>query len=179
MGLWDQVRREVQRVVQGSQGTAQQSRPTTRFFTPEDQRGPLPDTLLTTDDMEAATGQRPMGEPDRKGGGSENDTGYTRVCEWKMTGDDELLINLCRIRGAEGLALVESRRDWFDDCTPIEGLGDDAWFEVTDDPQGRKQLSITARQGMYKVSLVHSSRAGATDITPLKELMGKVLSRLD
>lgn len=74
----------------------------TGLFTPEDQRGPMPKTLLTADDVEAATGQRPVGEPDRKGGGSENDTGCTTVCEWKLTGGDELLINLCRILGTEG-----------------------------------------------------------------------------
>lgn len=73
---------------------------------------------------------------------------------------------------------MKSRRDWFEHCTPIEGLGDDAWYEVTDDPQGRKQLSVVAGQGMYKVVLVHSSTARATDVTPLEERMGKILSRL-
>lgn len=53
----------------------------------------------------------------------------------ELTGGDELLINLCRIRGTEGLALVKSRRDWFEHFTPIEGLGDDAWYVVTDDPR--------------------------------------------
>ena len=49
---------------------------------------------------------------------------------------------------------------------------------MTDDPQGRKQLSVDARQGMYKVALVHSSTARTTDVAPLEELMGKILSRL-
>jgi hypothetical protein len=187
MGLWDVVRREVGRVLQDSSRSRPRSRGSSgkakpRRTTPEALRGPDPGTLLTAEEMEAATGGRPVGEGDRKSGGQDVDVGYMRVCEWQLSNGDELLINFTRFGDEDDVALWRSRFDdpsWknVDDEKPLEGVGEVGIWYVTK-ADGGNELHLSAKQGMYYSNLVHSSRAGATDITPLANLMTKVLSRL-
>lgn len=184
MGVWDEVRRgvrrELLRVLRGSAGqsrTGARRYPTAGDTTLAALKGPDPGTLLTADEIEAATGNRPIGEGDRKSGGMEVDVGYSRVCEWTLTGGDELLINVTRFPDQAAASLWESR-NWNQE-KPLGGLAEVGRFKVAKDPKGRTELHVTAKQGMYAVYLVHSSAARVTDITPLKELMRTVLSRLD
>jgi hypothetical protein len=193
MGIADVLRREVRRIWrQGARSTTRSRRRTrshsrkvtSRRTIPEALRGPDPGTLVTAVDMEEATGSRPVGEGDRKSGGQEVDTGYMRVCEWKLSDGGELLVNFTRFADSADVALWRSRWDdpsWrnVDDEKALEGVGEAARWYVTKSPKGGTELHVSAKEGMYSVHLVHSSKAGATDITPLSNLMVKVLARLN
>ena len=184
MGFWNVVGREVGRVLRESmQSTSGSPTGSSPPVTPEALRGPDPSTLLTAGEIEEATGGRPVGEGSRKYGDSDNDIGYMRVFEWTLSNDGELLINFTRFRDDDALALWRSRIEdpsWQVDYErPLEGLGELAWAGVTKDPKGGTEIHVSAKQGMYKSSLVHSSRSGAKDTGPLVTLMAKVLSRLE
>ena len=186
MGLWDAVRGEVGRILrEGTRSTTTQSRGRSKAkrATSKAQRGPDPSTLVTADEIEEATGGRPVGEGDQKSGGSDNDVGHMRVCIWQLSNGGEFLINFTRFWDDDALALWLSRNEdpsWqVDYLRPLEGVGELAEHGVTKDPKGGTEIHVDAKQGMYSSALVHSSRAGATDTTPLANLMVKVLARLD
>ena len=188
MGIWDQVKREVGKVVReatkpsASSGGGRAARQEDGE-TPEALRGPDPGTLLRAEDIEAATGSRPVGEGDRRSGGMEVDTGWFRVCIWQLADGGELLINSNRLRGEAGVALWRSRWDdpsWqnVDHEKALDGLGDAAKWYVTRSHKGGTELHVTAKQGMFVSQLVHTSPAGSRDIGPLSDLMRTVLARL-
>ena len=185
MGFWNLVGREIGRVLQESTRSPSGSSAgsSSQPVTPEALRGPDPSTLLTADEIEEATGGRPVGEGSRKYGDSENDIGYMRVFEWTLSNGGELLINFTRFRDDDALALWRTRIEdpsWEVDYErPLEGLGELAWAGVTKDPKGGTEIHVSAKEGMFKSSLVHSSRSGAKETEPLVSLMAKVLSRLE
>ena len=188
MGFWKQVSRTVTDVLRESgSGSKAGSKPKAKAkarqpVTPESERGPDPGTLVSADEIERATGSRPVGEGDRKSGGSENDTGFFRVCIWALADGGELLLNFTRLRGAEGEELWRSRWDdpsWHTDGErPLDGLGEVAKWYVTRSHRGGTELHVTAKQGTYQSQLVHTSPSGAKDISALSDLMATVLTRL-
>jgi hypothetical protein len=198
MGIWDAVRRvmgrEIEEAVRERVDEAlpeplrskkkgkRRAKALPYAVLPEHLRGPAPETFLTADDIEQACGRGPVGEVDRKRGGSDNDIGYTQVCEWKLAGGGELLLNYTRIRDREAEELWWSR--WNDpswqveDEKPLEGVGEVATWHLANDPKGGTELHVDAKEGVHKASIVYSDRGGSTDITPIVELMNKVLARL-
>ena len=171
MGLWDELRSQVR---QGLRSPRPRRNETKAADAP-----PVPDPggLMTAEEIEAATGHRPLGEGDRKGGLLASDVGFSRVCEWMLAGGDELLVNVCRLHDRQAAALWESR-NWNEE-EPLAGIGDMGRFLVTKDHKGRTELHVTARQGLYTVMLVHSSAAGLRDVEPLRALAAQVLTRFN
>ena len=186
MGLWDQVKREVGKVVREA---TEDRRPATSKRrrddgpSPEALACPDPGTLLSPAEIEAATGAPPVGEGDRRSGGQELDTGFFRVCIWALADGGELLLNVDRLRGAEGEALWRARWDdpsWqnVDHERPLDGLGEAAKWYVTRSHKGGTELHVSAKQGRFVSQVVHTSPSGSKDIGPMTELMRTVLDRL-
>ena len=190
MGFLGDLGREVGRVVREStrSTTGKSTKPAKRSASraptsPESERGPDPGTLLSAADIEAATGSTPVGEGDRRSGGQDLDTGYFRVCIWQLADGGQLLVNSCRLRGAEGEALWRSRWDdpsWQDvgNAQPVEGLGEAAKRYVTSS-KGSTELHVSAKAGPFHSQVVHTSPAGSRDLAPLTELMRTLLTRLE
>ncbi|MGH9279118.1 MAG: hypothetical protein ACRD12_13560, partial [Acidimicrobiales bacterium] len=127
-GLWDQVRKVLTSVT-GSGGPEReraQSRqaPVTG--------GPGACTLVTEDEIEAATGNRPLGPGDPKGGGMQTDIGLFKVCQWKLAGGDEFLANLTVCRDQDAVDLARSR-NWNEE-KPLAGVGEIGRCKVNKDP---------------------------------------------
>ncbi|MGH9278869.1 MAG: hypothetical protein ACRD12_12295, partial [Acidimicrobiales bacterium] len=84
-------------------------------------------------------------------------------------------LTVCRDQDAVDLA---RSRNWNEE-KPLAGVGEIGRCKVNKDPDGNNELHVTAFQGRYVVSFVHTSAAHATDVTLLKDLMLRVLARLD
>lgn len=78
-GFWNQVRRIVEQVTASTRPVSRPSLTRTRW--PQVTGGPDACTLVTDDEIEAATGHRAIG-PGDKGGGSQTDIGLFKVCQW-------------------------------------------------------------------------------------------------
>ena len=177
-GVWREAKRHLRtrlRSVTARSGatTSQPQRP--RFSRGRD--GPEACSLVTADEIEAATAHRPLGPGDPKSGGMETDIGLFKVCEWSLTDGDEFLVNITTCRDQEAVDLARSR-NWNEE-KPLAGLGELARWKVNDHPGGHTELHVSAYQGRYALSFVHTSAAGATDISGLRDLMAKVLARLE
>ncbi len=190
MGFLDKLVRSVTDVVrqQGRPAAASRGSAPSPKEVPEALRGPEPGALLTADEIEAATGSRPVGEGDRRSGGSETDVGWFRVCIWQLADGGELIVNSTRIRDDAGLELWRSR--WNDpgwqnapNTKPLAGVGDDAKWCVKKaskkkSPGGGTELHVDAKQSWYTTSFVHTSPAGSKDPAPLAALTAELLARL-
>ena len=91
------------------QGKATRTKTPASKEVPAALQGPEPGALLSADDIEAATGSRPVGEGDRRSGGFDTDVGFFRVCIWQLADGGELIVNSTRIRDDAGLELWRSR----------------------------------------------------------------------
>jgi hypothetical protein len=178
-GFWDQMRRIVTQVAAGSRPASRSSTSRRAPRWPVVSGGPDACALVSDDEIEAATGHRPVGPGDPKGGGSQTDIGLFKVCEWRLTGGDEFLTNVTVCRDQAAVDLARSR-NWNEE-TPFPGLGDLARYKVDRNPRGNTELHLSAYKGRYALSFVHTSTVPKTkaDIEPLKALMAAVLARLD
>lgn len=152
--------------------------------TPVELRGPDPTTLLTASDIELVTGSLPDGEPDRRSGGIDVDTGFMRACIWPLQDGGELLLNFTRFATEEHIALWRTRWDdpgWANDENekPLDGVGEIGRWHVGKAARGGTELHVTAKLGMYESQLVHTSPSGSRDIAPLSALLATVLGRLN
>ena len=188
MGFLEKVgkglRDELGKVLRESSGpaTTPKRKAARQETTPLAERGPDPGTLVSPEEIEAATGSAPVGEGDRRSGGMDTDIGFFRVCIWQLADGGQLIVNSTRIRGPEGEALLRSRWDdpsWQEGGEkPLAGVGELARTRVTKSPKGGTELHVDAKEGRYDASLVHTSPAGSRDVTPLVALMTTLLSRL-
>jgi hypothetical protein len=167
-GLWEQVRRVLTSATETTTtGRRRRPAPVTG--------GPDACSLVSADEIEAATGNRPLGPGDPKSGGTQTDIGLFKVCQWRLTGGDEFLVNVTVCRDEASIDLARSR-NWNEE-KPLPGVGEVGRFKIGKDPDGGTEIHITAFQGRYVFSFVHSSAGGSRDIEPLKALMLKVLAR--
>ena len=177
-GVWREVKRRIAEAVEKRDGALRSNHQPAAA--PEVQAradGPDACSLVTADEIEAATAHRPLGPGDPKSGGMQTDIGLFKVCEWRLTDGDQFLVNVTTCRDQESVDLARSR-NWNEE-KPLPGLGELARWKVNDDPQGHTELHVSAYQGRYALSFVHTSAAGATDISGLRDLMAKVLARLE
>ena len=174
-GVWGEVQRQLRKVF--ASGSASTTRQPSRRGPAPVLHGPDACSLVTADEIEAATGQRPLGPGDPKSGGMQTDIGLFKVCQWRLTGGDEFLVNVTTCRNQDAVDLARSR-NWNEE-KPLPGLGELGRWKVNENPRGDTELHLSAYQGRYALSFVHTSAAHATDITPLKDLMTKVLARLE
>lgn len=177
-GVWREVKHHLRKQLRSvtARSGATTGQPPSPRFSPV-RGGPDACSLVTADEIEAATAHRPLGPGDPKSGGMQTDIGLFKVCEWKLTDGDEFLVNVTTCRDQEAVDLARSR-NWNEE-KPLPGLGELARWKVKDDPRGHTELHVSAYQGRYALSFVHTSAAGATDISGLRDLMAKVLARLE
>jgi hypothetical protein len=136
------------------------------------------DALVSDAEIEAVTGGTPVGEPRRNGpNGSETDLGRHVIRESKLSNGDELLISLGNCTDARAARLALDRIAEVE--KPLAGVGERGLVRVKKHTkQGTSEISVTALQGSFTLSLVHTSTTMQTDPEPLTDLLRTALARL-
>jgi hypothetical protein len=136
------------------------------------------DALVTDAEIEALTGAAPVGEPRRNGpDGSEVDLGRHVIREVQLANGDELLIALGNCTDARAAQLSMDRVAEVE--KPLAGVGERGLVRVKKHPErGTSEISVTALQGTFTLSLVHTSTTMQTDPAPLTDLLRTALTRL-
>ena len=141
---------------------------------------PIPDlaTLVTPVEIEAVTGGSPKGEPRRNGPrGTEVIGGRLLIWEAQLTNGDEFLITLTVNFDVAGARLTMDRMNEAEH-EPLEGVGDRGLMRVKSYKQkGTSEVGVSARKGVYTLSLTHTSATGQTDHGPLTDLLRTALTR--
>jgi len=136
------------------------------------------DSLVTDAEIEAVTGALPEGEPRRNGPeGSDTDLGRHIIRESKLSNGDTFLVSLGNCSSASAAQLSMDRVAEYEKA--LAGVGERALTRVKKYPKnGSSEISVTALQRNFTVSLCHTSTTGQTDLAPLIELAKTVLTRL-
>jgi hypothetical protein len=141
---------------------------------------PIPDlgTLVTTAEIESVTGAMPVGEPRRNGPqGSEVIDGRLVIWEAKLSNGDKFLITLSASFDEAGAKLTMDRMNEAEH-KPLEGVGDRGLVRVKSyKKSGKSEVGVSARKGVYTLSLTWSSSKGETDYGPLTDLLRTALTR--
>lgn len=136
------------------------------------------DALVSDAEIEAVTGALPEGEPRRNGAdGTDVDLGRRVIRESTLANGDKFLISIGNCTNEAAARLAMDRIAEYE--KPLAGIGERALTRVKKYPkQGSSEMSVTALQRNFTVSLCHTSTTGKTDLAPLIELTKTVLTRL-
>ena len=141
----------------------------------------IPDlaTLVTPAEVKLVTGGDVKGEPRRNGPqGSEVIGGRLVIWEAQLTNGDEFLITLSVNFDEAGAKLTMDRMNEAEH-KPLEGVGERGLVRVKSyKKSGKSEVGVSARQGLYTLSLTHTSMSGQTDYVPLTDLLRTALTRI-
>jgi hypothetical protein len=188
MGLLDDALKKVLRAARSASEPSDDQRDEQPAWGPRDPDpdgygragAPTPDldALVTDTEIEALTGAAPVGEPRRNGpDGSDVDLGRHLIRESQLANGDEFLIALGNCTDARAAQLSMDRVAEVE--KPLAGVGERGLVRVRKYPkQGTSEISVTALQGSFTLSLVHTSTEMKTDPGPLTDLLRTALTRL-
>jgi hypothetical protein len=185
MGVLDDALKKVLRAARGASGPSDDRGPAWGPRDPDPSGygkagAPTPDldALVTDAEIEALTGAAPVGEPRRNGpDGSEVDLGRHVIREVQLANGDEFLVALGNCTDARAAQLSMDRVAEVE--KPLAGVGERGLVRVKKHPKrGTSEIGVTALQGNFTLSLVHTSNAMQADPAPLTELLRTALTRL-